>query len=124
MNLNEIIHNVVLSKTCSIKPDKDSSDSKNINVRVNFEGAQVKDVFAKAVSQAIIQWQNGPGRSKFDVWQSGQTVEIQFKSPAQNVKTPEEQILELKQAFMKAGLPEAQAIELATKSVMNPEILN
>ena len=124
MNLNEIVRNVSLTKTCSIKPDKDSAESKAINVKVVFDGVPLKAVFDKAVSQAIIQWQNGPGRAKFDLWNNHQVVEIQFKAPAANVKTREEQIAETKAMFMKAGLPEAQAIELATKAVDNPEVLS
>jgi len=82
MDLTQKVTNVVIAKACSIKPDKDSDESKTITLKVKFDGVDLSDVFAKAVSGAVIQWQNGPGRSKFDTWMDKQTVNIDFKSPA------------------------------------------
>ena len=82
MDMNERIISVTLTKACSVKPDKDSMESKVINLRVRFDGATVGDVFAKAVSSAVISWQNGQGRKSFDVLKNNQTVDIQFASPA------------------------------------------
>ena len=84
MNMNEIITGVKLSKLCSIKPDKDSEESKQINLVIEFNGTTLQSVFEKAVSGAVIAWQNGVGRKGFDTYKSGQTVEIQFASPAKN----------------------------------------
>ncbi len=82
MNMNEIIAGVTLTKACSIKADKDSEESKVINLRVKFDGAQLKSVFDKALSGAVIAWQNGVGRKNYDTFKANQTVEIQFTSPA------------------------------------------
>jgi hypothetical protein len=82
MNMNEVIANVVLAKVCSIKADKDSDESKQVTLKVKFDGATMQSVFDKAVSGAVIQWQNGVGRKSFDTIKSGQTVEIQFSAPA------------------------------------------
>ena len=82
MNMNEIITNVVLSKVCSIKADKDSDETKQIMLKVKFDGATMQSVFDKAVAGAVIQWQNGVGRKSFDTLKNGQTVEIQFSAPA------------------------------------------
>ena len=81
MNLNEIVKDVTLSKVCSIKPDKDSDESKSITLNIKFDGVALSAVFAKAVSSAVIQWQNGPGRSKFDTWDNNGKVNIEFKAP-------------------------------------------
>ena len=88
MNLNTIIEKVSLTKVCSIKADKESSDSKSITLNVKFDGVPLSAVFAKAVSGAVIQWQNGPGRNKFDQWKSGEVVNIDFKSPGQTQIDP------------------------------------
>jgi hypothetical protein len=80
--MNEVIGGVTLSKVCSIKADKDSDESKQINLKVKFDGATLQSVFDKAVSGAVIQWQNGIGRKNFDHYKNGQTVEIQFVAPA------------------------------------------
>ena len=80
-NLNEVVSGVTLEKVCGIKPGNESDQKKNINLRVKFDGVTLGDVFNKAVSGAVIQWQNGPGRNKFDTWRNNQTVEITFASP-------------------------------------------
>ena len=82
MDMNQLVKNVVLTKVCSIKPSGDSTESKQITLKVNFNGVQLGDVFTKAVSQSVIQWQNGQGRKHFDTWVNNQVVEIDFKSPA------------------------------------------
>ena len=81
MDMNQIVNGIVLNKACSIKAFKDSDTSKQINLRVKFDGIALSAVFAKAVSSAVIQWQNGPGRSKYDQWSDKQTVDISFKAP-------------------------------------------
>ena len=81
MDMNQIVNGIVLNKACSIKAFKDSDTSKQINLRVKFDDIALSAVFAKAVSSAVIQWQNGPGRSKYDQWSDKQTVDISFKAP-------------------------------------------
>ena len=81
MDMNQLVNDVVLNKACSIKAFKDSDTSKTINLRVKFDDIALSAVFAKAVSSAVIQWQNGPGRSKYDNWMDKQTVDISFKAP-------------------------------------------
>ena len=96
MNLNETITNVVLTKACSISPDNESKKegvSKLVNIKVNFNGATLQSVFDKAVSATVIQWQNGPGRSKFDEWKANQTIEIDFKAPARTTVDPMDAII-------------------------------
>ena len=116
MNLNEVIANVTLTKVCSIKPDKDSDESKNITLKIKFDGATLQSVFDKAVSGAVIQWQNGVGRKNFDTYKNGQVIEIQFSAPASRTAidpetamiaklksmTPNEQVAYLKELAMKA----------------------
>lgn len=82
INMNEVIAGVSITKICSVKPDKDSEVSKQINVRVKFDGATLKSVFDKAVAGAVISWQNGVGRKSFDTLKNGQLVDIQFTAPA------------------------------------------
>jgi hypothetical protein len=82
MNLNEVIANVTLTKVCSIRPDQDSDDKKSITLKVKFDGATLSSVFDKAVSGAVIAWQNGVGRKNFDIYKPNQNVEIQFTAPA------------------------------------------
>lgn len=86
--MNEIIAGVTLTKVCSIKADKDSTESKNITLKVKFDGATIQSVFDKAVAGAVIQWQNGVGRKSFDVLKANQTVEIQFTAPGRTTVDP------------------------------------
>jgi len=117
INMNEIIANVTMTKICSIKPDKDSDEQKQITLKVKFDGAMLSSVFDKAVSGAVIQWQNGVGRKHFDEYKNGQVIEIQFNAPASRTAidpetamiaklqsmTPEEQVAYLKDMANKAN---------------------
>lgn len=88
INLNDVVNGVELVKACSIKPDKDSTESKTINLRIRFNNVTLKDVFDKAVSQTVIVWQSGTGRKKFDEFENHQTVNVEFSSPAKTTIDP------------------------------------
>lgn len=116
MNLKEKVSGVVLTKVCGIKPDKDSSDSKQITLKVTFDGVELEGVFQKALSSTVIQWQNGPGRKQFNTWKDGQVVNVQFNAPGRvqidpetamvaklQAMTPEEQVAYLKALAAKAS---------------------
>lgn len=117
MNMKEIIANVTLTKVCSIKADKDSDESKQISLRVKFDGATVQSVFDKALAGAVIAWQNGVGRKNYDTFKNGQSVDIQFTAPASRgaidpetamvaklqSMTPDEQLKYLKELAAKAA---------------------
>jgi hypothetical protein len=81
MDLKQTVHGVTIAKACSIKPYKAADTSKQVTLNVRFEGVALQSVFDKAVAGAVIQWQNGPGRSKFDTWKDHQVVDIEFKAP-------------------------------------------
>jgi hypothetical protein len=106
MNMNEVITNVTLTKVCSIKADKDSNESKNITLKVKFDGATIQSVFDKAVAGAVIQWQNGVGRKNFDNYKMNQIVEIQFSAPASRTAIDPETAMVAKLAAM---TPDEQA---------------
>ena len=116
ISLNEKITGVKLIRRCSIKPDKDSNESKQVNLEVTFDGVELESVFQKALSATVIQWQNGPGRKQFDQWKNGQTVEVQFSAPGRvqidpetamvaklQTMTSEEQVKFLKELTAKAN---------------------
>ena len=118
MDMNAIVEKVVLTKVCSISPDKDSNEHKSITLNIKFDGVTLGAVFAKAVSSAVIQWQNGPGRSKFEQWPAGGKVDIDFKAPGataqvdpetamvaklQSMATDEERAEYIKNVLLKKG---------------------
>ena len=108
MDMNQIVNGIVLNKACSIKAFKDSDTSKTINLRVKFDGIALSAVFAKAVSSAVIQWQNGPGRSKYDQWSDKQTVDISFKAPGAMPTADPEVALAMKIKAMNGDAKKAQ----------------
>ena len=110
MDMSQIVNGIVLNKTCSIKAFKDSNTSKQVNLRVKFDGVTLNAVFAKAVSSAVIQWQNGPGRSKYDQWSDKQNVDIEFKAPGA-MPTVDPEIAIMNKA--KAMSPEDKAAYIA-----------
>lgn len=117
MNLNEIITNITLTKVCSIKPDKDSDESKNITLRIKFDGSTLQSVFDKAVSGAVIQWQNGIGRKNFDTFKPNQVVDVQFNAPASRTAIDPETAMIAKLKSMTPNEQAAYLKELATKAV-------
>lgn len=94
MDLNQIVKDVTLSKVCSIKADRDSTESKSITLKVKFDGIALQSVFDKAVSGAVIQWQNGPGRKDYDKWSNHQTVEVNFSAPGRTMIDPKVAIIQ------------------------------
>ena len=116
INMMEVVANVTLSKVCSIKADKDSTESKNINLKVKFDGATIQSVFDKAVAGAVIQWQNGVGRKQFDTFKNNQTVEIQFSAPASRTAIDPEQAMITKLQSMNDEEQIAYLKELVAKS--------
>jgi len=115
INLNDIVEGVKLSKVCSIKPDAGSEMSKKINLTIDFEGASLADVFAKAVSSTVIQWQNGIGRKCFDQFADGQTVDIKFKAPGARSQIDPEIAMVAKLQSMSSKEREAYLKELVAK---------
>lgn len=113
MNLSDVVKGVVLSKVCSVKADKDSTISKNINLEVTFDGVPLQAVFDKALSSTVIQWQNGPGRSKFGEWTNGQTVKINFSAPAKTTVDPIDALLALAKA---AGVTPEEYLRMKLES--------
>lgn len=93
MDLTQKIDAVKLTKQCSIKADKDSNESKKVNLEVDFSGSQLADVFNKALSATVVTWQNGQGRKNFDNLSNGQTVKVQFRAPASTQQDPMDAII-------------------------------
>jgi hypothetical protein len=116
INMTEVIANVTLSKVCSIKADKDSTESKNITLRVKFDGATVQSVFDKAVAGAVIAWQNGVGRKQYDTFKPMQTVDIQFTAPASRTAVDPETAMIAKLQSMTAEEQLAYLKELTAKA--------
>ena len=112
----------IFKTTTSIKQDKDSTESKHLNLSINMDRVPLQDVITKALRPVVISWQNGPGRSKFNTWKHNGSVSIDFTSPAKKVKTEAELIEDYIVVFMKAGVDKDSATELATKAVRNPEL--
>ncbi len=86
MELTQKVNGIVLEKTCRIKESGDLDVMKQVTLKIRFDGITLSDVFAKAVSSTVISWQNGPGRSKFNDWEDGQVVEVDFKAPGQKAQ--------------------------------------
>jgi hypothetical protein len=135
INMTEVIANVTLSKVCSIRADEDSTVKKNINLKVKFDGTTLQSVFDKAVSGAVIAWQNGVGRKNFDTYKAGQVVEIQFSAPASKTQidpevamvaklasmTPVEQVAYLQEMIKKATPASTEEAEEAEEDKTEDE---
>ena len=65
----------------SMRADGESTESKKFTLKVRFNNVPVADIVNKALEPTKIQWVNGVGRKHFDTYTSGQTIEIDFKSP-------------------------------------------
>ena len=101
----------------------DGESSKHVTLRFVMNNVPLKDIITKALATARITWANGPGRSKYHTWKDRSVVRVDFSSPAKQVKSREEIYNETYETFRKAGVPEAQAHEYATKVLDNPEVI-
>lgn len=122
-SVNEYSVSGVFDVAASFKEDKDSIESKQVTLRIRLTNVPLKDIITPALSTKRIVWQNNVARKNFNKFKNGQIVEIDFGGAGKNVKSREDIILETKTMFMKAGLDEATALELATKAVDNPEMV-
>lgn len=116
MNMNESITGVTLTKACNIKPFKGATDTKQVTLAVKYDGLTLGDIFTKALRSDVISWQNGPGRKGYDTLVDKSTVNVSAKAPGAATidpetamvallmtKTPEEQIVYLKELAAKAA---------------------
>jgi len=122
-NTKDYVVKGIFSINASFKKDNESTESKNVVLRVHCDNVPLSDIVTKALSPIRISWQNNVGRKNFDTIKDRSTINIDFSSPAKKVKSDEEKIEELAHSFMLAGIPEEQAYELATKAVTNPELI-
>ena len=113
----------VFDLAASFKEDGESKDSKQVTLRIRLNNVALLDVITPALSTKRINWQNNVARKNFHSFKNGQIVEIDFLAAGKKVKTREEMIEETRTMFMKAGLDEEMALELATKAVDNPEMV-
>ena len=127
MKLTDVVTGIELSKVCSIKAFEGSKDSKAITLKVKFEGVTLADVFTKAVSSAVIQWQNGPGRKQFSNWTDKQTVEVQFKSPGKVTVDPMQAVIALATAanmtvedYVKEQMVKLQPVAQSVEPTVEP----
>lgn len=107
----------------SVKPYKDASESKSVTLAFKLNAVPVRELVTPSLQSKRITWQNNVGRKHFDSLVDRSTVEVDFLSPGKRTKTRDEQIVETKAMFMRAGLDEDSALELATKAVDNPDIV-
>lgn len=106
----------------SIKAFKEADEIKQLTLKITMNNVSLRDIVTKSLRPVVIAWQNSIGRSKFNSWTNHSVVAIDFSSPSKKVKTREENISELEQAFCKAGVDEKQALELATKAIDDPVV--
>jgi len=81
IDMNTRITDVVLTKVCKVKPDGDSTDSKTLTVKMDYNGLTLGDVFQKALRTDIISFQ-GTARKKFDSYTNNSTVKVKASAPA------------------------------------------
>lgn len=120
--LTDVITGITIEKTCSIKPFEGAGESKTINLSIKFDGVTLGDVFSKAVSGTVIQWQNGPGRKQFSTWNDKQVIEIQFKSPGKITIDPEVAMSAKLQAMGSDNERRAYIEELLAKAQPKPKV--
>lgn len=131
-NMEKITHKTIDNYTltgtftiaASVKPYKEATESKSVTLAFRLNSVPLRELVMPSLQSKRITWQNNVGRKQFDSLIDRSTIEVDFLSPGKRTKTRDEQIAEAKVMFMKAGLDEASAIQLAEKAVDNPEIVN
>jgi len=122
-NIGDYAVNGEFDVACSFRADKDSTEVKNVTLRIHYRSVNLRDIIQKSTAPVRISWQNGPGRSRFNAWEDRSIIDVNFTSPAVRIKTRVEQIAEYVAVFMQAGLEKPEATKLATKAVDNPDLI-
>ena len=92
MDLNAMVNGVELTKVCALRADNESTDKKNVTLNIKFNGVRLSDVFEKAITNTVIQWQNA-NRKNFDSLKNGQVVVIDFKAPGKTAVDPKQALI-------------------------------
>jgi hypothetical protein len=80
--LEMVIEGITLEKFAGVSPDADgkaAGNTKQVNVKVDFDGVTIGDVFRAALKPRVINWQNVQGRRDYVSLKAGQTVSLKFK---------------------------------------------
>lgn len=105
MDMNTMISGLTLTKTIQVSPDEDAKKakiSKQIILKVRYDGLRWMDLALKALDKDVVSWQNGSGgRKNYDNLIDKGTVEISASAPG---KAPQ------------VDSAEAEAAKLATMS--------
>lgn len=108
----------------SIKADNDATTGKTVTLRFEFNGDPLTAVMARSLADARVTWANSKwGRANIVNIRNASVITVQFKSPAKKPETREQKIQDNLAIFLKAGVDEDTALEMATKVVDNPEIV-
>jgi len=97
-NFNDIVAGVTLTKVCSVKPDGDSEESKQVTVNMIYNGLRLGDIFTKALSSDIIKFQ-ASARKRFDKLEK--VIDVHAKSPGATPQVDPEDAIRAKIAGMK-----------------------
>ena len=83
-NIKDFMVNGVWNIAGSMKPDGESTDTKKFMLEVSFHNVPVLDIVNAAIGSqpTKVQWVNGIGRKRFDIYTNNQTIKVDFKSPA------------------------------------------
>lgn len=96
----------------SIKPDKDSSEKKQVTLRFKFVDVPLGEIIASSLKDKRINWQVG-GRNKFDSLTDRSIVTLDYKGGRQMVDV--EEVMAAKLATMTPEQREAKIQELLAK---------
>ena len=84
MNMNEIIADVSMTKTITVKPFKDSEESKTITLVTKFDGVTMGAVFTDAMKSDVIRYQ-ATARKNYDTLEDGATINRVYNAPPATV---------------------------------------
>jgi len=113
MDTTQKIVGLTLTKTISVSPDGDAKkagESKQVVLKVKYDGLTLMDLAMKALDKDVVSWQNGSGgRKNYDNLIDKGTVEVDAKSPG---KAPQIDPKEAMIARLAAMTPEEMKAEL------------
>ena len=80
---DETIETFYLTKVISVRPDGDSKESKQVTLKVRYEGVTIRQMANATLGQGIVvKWQNGgSGRKNFDNIKAHSVIDVDFKAP-------------------------------------------
>lgn len=115
---NRCLVSGTIETPCHVSRNKNDK-GKDLTLRISLDHISVKEILDNAIPAIRVKWQNSVGRKNIELFNDGQTIDVNFRRPTEFTLSREQKVKLLSYQLTKAGVDRADAIKLAEKLVDN-----